>query len=98
LLEVVVGAPIQDYIFRHCPLYLPFPLGKQVIYSHAHISPDKIVCNNLNTTWAYISSACFKCFIIIQIYNYLCNQCRCEFEFRLVEVYSMQHYVIKFVS
>jgi len=36
------------------------------------------------------------------IYNYLCNQCyhhwSCEFESRSCEVYSIQHYVIKFVS
>ena len=35
------------------------------------------------------------------IYSYLCNQCMsassCEFESRLDEVYSIQHYVIKFV-
>ena len=32
------------------------------------------------------------------IYNYLCNQCLSEFEFRSDEVYSIQHYMIKFVS
>ena len=36
------------------------------------------------------------------IYDYLCNlsnhHYRCEFESRSGEVYSMQHYVIKFVS
>ena len=36
------------------------------------------------------------------IYNYICNQCyyhwSCEFESRSGEVYSIQYYVIKFVS
>ena len=35
------------------------------------------------------------------IYNYLCNQClspRCELKHRSCEVYSIQHYVIKFVG
>jgi len=32
------------------------------------------------------------------IYNYLCKQWSSEFEYRSGEVYSIQHYVIKFVS
>ena len=34
------------------------------------------------------------------IYNYLCKRCNwsCQFKFHSREVYSIQHYVIKFVS
>ena len=44
-------------------------------------------------------SCCLKSYSSL-IYSYLCNQClqRYDFESRSKEVYSIQHYVIKFVS
>ena len=68
---------------KHCTLI--YKINKYLVWLLSCMSDSTL---GLLWLWSYGS----------WFYNYLCNKCLSEFESCLGEVYSIQHYMIKFVS
>ena len=69
-------------------MFITFTITTYILKSWTQVMPFSI--HYWGSSWSWSNGS--------WIYNYLCNQWRCEFEYRSYEVYSIQHYVIKFVS